>query len=91
MKSIPVFSLPELDPSEEAKIQLAAYAVELHEKAANAHVEGMHLEAQATRVSILLEVATPEDLIKSRDRFVAEGLMQVEKVEVVPMTKGGDA
>lgn len=69
-------------------MKAAAHA--LHLKAADAHAEGMYLEAQSARIEQLAQVLSDEEVVKMRDLFKAEGVITVEKTVDVN-THGGDA
>lgn len=69
---------------------MRAAAHVLHMKAADAHAEGMYLEAQSARIEQLAQVLSDEEVVKMRDLFVAERVITVEKTVDVN-THGGDA
>lgn len=77
-------------PAEEARLQMQAAASELHVRAADAHAEGMYLEAQSVRIEQLAKILSDEELIKMRDLFVAEGVIVVEE-KLDMSSPGGDA
>jgi hypothetical protein len=74
---ISVLSSADLDPVEEARLQLLSMAQELHQRAADAHAEGMYYEGQSARVEQLADIATGEQLLNMRDLFVKEGVVEV--------------
>lgn len=90
LESIHILACPWEAPAEEARLQMKAAAHALHIKAADAHAEGMYLEAQSARIEQLASVLSDEETINMRDLFVAEGVITLEKgVDV--NTHGGDA
>lgn len=90
MKMIEVQACPWEAPAEEARLQMRAAARELHVRAADAHAEGMFLEAQSARIEQLAQVLSDEEAIRMRNLLVAEGVMTVERgVDV--NSPGGEA
>lgn len=90
MEPIELLACPWETPAEEARLQMKAAAHALHLKAADAHAEGMYLEAQSARIEQLAQVLSDEEVAKMRDLFVAEGVITLEK-SVDVNTHGGDA
>lgn len=78
MKIIEVQACAWETPAEEARLQMRAAARDLHHQAADAHAEGMYLEAQSARIEQLAQVLSDEEAIRMRDLFVAEGVIVVE-------------
>lgn len=90
IEPIQILACPWEAPAEEARLQMKAAAHALHLKAADAHAEGMYLEAQSARIEQLASVLSDEETIRMRDLFVAEGVITLEK-SVDVNTHGGDA
>lgn len=90
MDPIEILTCPWETPAEEVRLQMKAAAHALHMKAADAHAEGMYLEAQSARIEQLTSVLGDDELVKMRDLFVAEGVITLEK-SVDVNTHGGDA
>lgn len=77
---IAIHSCPQFSRAEEARLQLQAASQALHQMAADAHAEGMYLEGQSARFEMLTEGLDDEDVVRVRDRFVEEGLLEVTAV-----------
>lgn len=90
LEPIELLACPWEAPAEEARLQMRAAAHVLHMKAADAHAEGMYLEAQSVRIEQLATILNDDEVIKMRDLFKAEGVITVEK-SVDVNTHGGEA
>lgn len=95
-EKISVYVIPGAPPGDEARAQLLAAAAVLHQRAADAHAQGMFLEGQSVRIEQLAEGVDDEDAVKIRDLFVREGVLEVRKIApveeelaVVVTAKGG--
>jgi uncharacterized coiled-coil DUF342 family protein len=72
-----------------ARHQLLAKADELHQHAADMHGEASAMTQRATRISLLVELASDAQVIGFRDALIEEGVMQ--EPEVLILSPGGDA
>lgn len=76
-----------MSKADEARTQLRALALELHERAADAHAEGMALSRRSARIEQLADVCSDEQAVKFRDQLVDEGLLIVLEL---PASQPGD-
>ena len=91
MKTIVVYACEAETPADEARLHLEAAASALHTQAADAHAEGMFLEGQSARIEQLAKLLSDEELIRMRDLFVQEGLLEIERKGPDVTCPGGEA
>jgi hypothetical protein len=90
-EKIVVLECPEVSKSEEARLQLLAASYVLHQRAAEAHAQGMHCEYQSARVETLVNGCDDATLVQVRDILVEEGLLEIEPSAIEVTSKGGEA
>lgn len=71
-------NVPDVTPEEEARLHLRAAAEVLHGEAAAAHAKGMYYERQSARLEQLAELALDNQVLRCRDMFVDEGVIEIE-------------
>lgn len=91
-EKIVVYTCPAESVADEARLQLRAAATVLHHQAADAHAQGMSLEGQSIRIEQLAILLNDEEVLKMRNLFVEEGVLEIEtQVGVDVNSQGGDA
>lgn len=93
-EKIVILACPDVSRGEEARLQIKAAAHVLHQRATEAHLEGMFLEGQSVRLDQLSELAEDAEIVKLRNILVDEGVLEIEvdfDVTIDCTSKGGQA